>query len=87
MAYAQKGLKSILQKSPNDVVILSALRTPITRAYRGGLRNAYPEQMLAAVCQKGLWICYAVTERRSRFSKQPWPPILPLTQPTSTIYP
>ena len=50
MAYAQKGLKGIIQKHPSDVVILSALRTPITRAYKGGLRNAYPEQMLAAVC-------------------------------------
>ena len=49
MARFQKGLKNILQKHPNDVVFLSALRTPITRSYRGGLRNAYPEQMLAAV--------------------------------------
>ncbi len=51
MAYAQKGLKNILQKYPNDVVFLSALRTPVTRAYKGGLRNAYPEQMLATVRQ------------------------------------
>ena len=49
MAQLQKGLKNILQKHPNDVVFLSALRTPITRSYKGGLRNAYPEQMLAAV--------------------------------------
>ena len=49
MANAQRGLKGILQKYPGDVVILSALRTPITRAHKGGLRNAYPEQMLAAV--------------------------------------
>ena len=49
MANAQKGLKGILQRNPGDVVILSALRTPITRAYKGGLRDAYPEQMLAAV--------------------------------------
>ena len=49
MAQFQKGLKHILQKHPNDVVFLSALRTPITRSYKGGLRNAYPEQMLAAV--------------------------------------
>ena len=52
MAFARKGLKDILQKYPNDVVILSALRTPITRAYKGGLRNAYPEQMLASVCHE-----------------------------------
>ena len=49
MAHSSKGLRSILQKHPGDVVILSALRTPITRAYKGGLRNAYPEQLLAAV--------------------------------------
>lgn len=49
MAQFQKGLRNILQKHPNDVVFLSALRTPITRSYKGGLRNAYPEQMLAAV--------------------------------------
>lgn len=49
MAQYQKGLKNILQKHPNDVVFLSAFRTPITRSYKGGLRNAYPEQMLAAV--------------------------------------
>lgn len=49
MAHSQNGLKPILRKLPNDVVFLSALRTPITRGYKGGLRNAYPEQMLAAV--------------------------------------
>ena len=49
MAHFQKGLKNILQKYPNDMVFLSALRTPITRSYKGGLRNAYPEQLLAAV--------------------------------------
>lgn len=50
MAFAQKGLKNILQKYSDDVVFLSVLRTPITRAYKGGLKDAYPEQMLAAVC-------------------------------------
>lgn len=49
MAQLQQGLKNILHKYPNDVVFLSALRTPITKAYKGGLSNAYPEQMLAAV--------------------------------------
>lgn len=54
MAQFQKGLKNILQKHPNDVVFISALRTPITRSYKGGLRNAYPEQMLAAVLRATL---------------------------------
>ena len=49
MSHFHKGLRNILQKHPNDVVFLSALRTPITRSYKGGLRNAYPEQMLATV--------------------------------------
>jgi len=54
MAQFQKGLKNILQKHPNDVVFLSALRTPFTRSYKGGLCNAYPEQMLAAVLRTTL---------------------------------
>ncbi|KAF3042408.1 hypothetical protein E8E12_007934 [Didymella heteroderae] len=49
MAFVQKGLKNILQKNPNDVVILSALRTPVTRAKKGGLRDAYDHEMLGAV--------------------------------------
>lgn len=52
MAHAQRGLKSIIQKYPNDIVFLSALRTPITRSRDGGLCQAYPEQMLAAVCPR-----------------------------------
>ncbi|RDL42067.1 putative 3-ketoacyl-CoA thiolase B [Venustampulla echinocandica] len=45
----RKGLANILQKSPNDIVILSSLRTPITRSYKGHLKDAYPEELLAAV--------------------------------------
>lgn len=51
MAFIQKGIKNILQKNPNDVVILSALRTPVTRAKKGGLRDAYDHEMLGAVCR------------------------------------
>ncbi|PSN66759.1 3-ketoacyl-CoA thiolase B [Corynespora cassiicola Philippines] len=47
--FVQKGVKNILQKNPNDVVFLSALRTPITRAKKGGLRDAYDHELLAAV--------------------------------------
>ncbi|KAL8939512.1 MAG: hypothetical protein Q9216_003318 [Gyalolechia sp. 2 TL-2023] len=54
MAHTARGLRNILHKSPNDIVILSALRTPFTRSYKGGLRNAYPEQMLAAVLKATL---------------------------------
>ena len=49
MAFVQKGLKNILQKTPNDVVFLSALRTPVTRAKKGGLRDAYDHELLGAV--------------------------------------
>ncbi|KAL6716840.1 hypothetical protein ACLMJK_004752 [Lecanora helva] len=54
MAQLQKGVKALIQKHPDDIVLLSALRTPITRAYKGGLRDAYPEQMLAAVLRATL---------------------------------
>ncbi|KAF2872020.1 3-ketoacyl-CoA thiolase B [Massariosphaeria phaeospora] len=47
--FIQKGVKNILQKNPQDVVFLSAIRTPITRAKKGGLRDAYDHEMLAAV--------------------------------------
>ncbi|KAF2499955.1 thiolase [Lophium mytilinum] len=48
-SFIQKGAKNILQKSPHDVVFLSALRTPVTRAKKGGLRDAYDHELLAAV--------------------------------------
>lgn len=44
-----KGLSAVLAKAPSDVVILSSLRTPICRSYKGQLKDAYPEEMLAAV--------------------------------------
>ncbi|KAI4927827.1 hypothetical protein J4E85_006339 [Alternaria conjuncta] len=49
MAFIQKGLRNILQKNPHDVVFLSALRTPVTRAKKGGLRDAYEHELLGAV--------------------------------------
>jgi acetyl-CoA acyltransferase 1 len=47
--FIQKGLKNILQKNPNDIVILTSLRTPVTRAKKGGLRDAYDHELLATV--------------------------------------
>lgn len=44
-----KALSSVLAKSPSDVVILSSLRTPICRAKKGALKNAYPEELLSVV--------------------------------------
>lgn len=43
------GIRAVLTKRPTDIVLLSALRTPVTRAHRGGLRDAYPEELLATV--------------------------------------
>ena len=48
-ALPPRGLAALLAKSPADVVILSALRTPVCRAYKGQLKDAYPEELLAAV--------------------------------------
>jgi acetyl-CoA acyltransferase 1 len=37
------------QKNPDDVVIVCAVRTPLTRARRGGLAQTFHEEMLAHV--------------------------------------
>ncbi|KAI9833182.1 MAG: hypothetical protein M1819_003805 [Sarea resinae] len=52
--FVQKGLKNIVQKNPQDIVFLSALRTPVTRAKKGGLKDAYPEELLYAVLKATL---------------------------------
>ncbi|KAK0382841.1 hypothetical protein NLU13_9936 [Sarocladium strictum] len=54
MSILPRGVKNVLAKSPSDVVILSALRTPITRSYKGGLKDAYPEELLATVLKATL---------------------------------
>lgn len=51
---APRGLKQILQKSPSDIVILSSLRTAVTRAKKGGFKDAYPEELLAHVLRATL---------------------------------
>lgn len=53
MAHA-KGLKQILSKQPTDVVILSSLRTPVTRAVKGGFRDAYDHELLSHVLRATL---------------------------------
>lgn len=40
-----------LSKSDNDVVICAALRTPLTKANRGGLKDTSPETLVAHVIQ------------------------------------
>ena len=49
-----RGLKEILTKKPTDVVILSSLRTPVTRSYKGGFRNAYDHELLSHVLKATL---------------------------------
>jgi acetyl-CoA acyltransferase 1 len=51
---ARKGLKQILTKHNDDVVILSSLRTAITRAKKGHFKDAYPEELLSAVLKATL---------------------------------
>jgi acetyl-CoA acyltransferase 1 len=48
------GLRSILRKEPTDIVILSSLRTPVTRSYKGHLKDAYPEELLYHVLRATL---------------------------------
>ena len=43
---------SIAQKDADDVVICSAVRTPITKAKRGGLKDTAPEVMLSTVLKE-----------------------------------
>jgi acetyl-CoA acyltransferase 1 len=49
-----KGLSAVIAKAPTDIVILSSLRTPICRSYRGQLKDAYPEELLSVVLRATL---------------------------------
>ncbi|EGY16982.1 3-ketoacyl-CoA thiolase [Verticillium dahliae VdLs.17] len=51
MAFRAVG-QSILKKSPNDVVFLSAVRSPITKAFKGGFKDAWPEDILRPVMRE-----------------------------------
>ncbi|PKK54635.1 hypothetical protein CI102_599 [Trichoderma harzianum] len=48
-ASESRRLAAVLSKAPSDIVILSSLRTPICRSYKGHLKDAYPEELLSAV--------------------------------------
>jgi acetyl-CoA acyltransferase 1 len=52
--FIQRGAKNILQKNPSDIVFLSALRTPVTRAKKGGFRDAHDHELLASVLKATL---------------------------------
>jgi acetyl-CoA acyltransferase 1 len=49
MAAFNRITRNVLQKSPNDVVLLSAARSPINRSFKGGYKDAYPEDILMPV--------------------------------------
>jgi len=49
MAAFNKIARNVLQKSPNDVVLLSAVRSPINRSFKGGYKDAHPEDILMPV--------------------------------------
>ncbi|WFD28050.1 acetyl-CoA C-acyltransferase [Malassezia nana] len=54
MSFAtQTGKNQLLEKHDNDVVICGAYRSPVTRAKKGGLAQAAPEEVLGNVL-KGL---------------------------------
>ena len=40
------GISQVLKKQPNDIVIVSAVRTPVTKSHKGLLKDTYPEQLL-----------------------------------------
>ncbi|KAL4982261.1 Thiolase, N-terminal domain-containing protein [Aspergillus falconensis] len=46
--------RSALKKTPHDIVLLSAVRSPITRAFKGGFRDSHPEDLLIPILQASL---------------------------------
>ncbi|KAL5389595.1 hypothetical protein PMIN06_009722 [Paraphaeosphaeria minitans] len=49
MAAFNRITRNVLQMSPNDVVLLSAVRSPINRSFKGGYKDAHPEDILMPV--------------------------------------
>src|SRR5689334_18857085 len=54
MGVLPHGIKAVLAKAPSDVVVLSSVRTPLCRSYRGKLKDAYPEELLSVVLRATL---------------------------------
>ncbi|GAA6064380.1 hypothetical protein JCM10212_000489 [Sporobolomyces blumeae] len=46
-----QGKDALVAQTPDDVVICAAVRTPITRAKKGGLKDTCPEELLVNVFQ------------------------------------
>lgn len=49
VSLSPQATAATFSKSPEDIVIVSALRTPITKARKGGLKDTYVEELLATV--------------------------------------
>jgi acetyl-CoA acyltransferase 1 len=49
MAAFNRVARDVLRKSSNDVVLLSAVRSPINRSFKGGYKDAHPEDILMPV--------------------------------------
>jgi len=49
MTYTSSAKSRILQKNDDDVVIVSAVRTAITKARKGGFKDTHPEELLSRV--------------------------------------
>ncbi len=53
-SYQQKIFGKVGVQSSNDIVVVSALRTPITKANRGQFKNTTPDDLLKAVLESTL---------------------------------
>ncbi|RTE73901.1 hypothetical protein BHE90_011673 [Fusarium euwallaceae] len=49
MSGITRSARALMTKSPNDVVVLSAIRSPITRSFKGGFKDAWPEDILGPI--------------------------------------
>ncbi|OJJ39535.1 hypothetical protein ASPWEDRAFT_104062 [Aspergillus wentii DTO 134E9] len=50
----RRTAREVFQKSPHDVVVLSSVRSPIARAFKGGFKDSYPEEILMPVMQSAV---------------------------------
>lgn len=80
----RRSAQEVLTKSPNDVVILSAVRSPIARAFKGGFRDSYPEELLMPVP----FILSAPSPRTNNDSRSCNPPCnAPTSNPATSTTP
>ncbi|KAI9779657.1 MAG: 3-ketoacyl-CoA thiolase with broad chain length specificity [Peltula sp. TS41687] len=49
LGLTKSGRDKLLEKHPDDIVVTAALRTPITKGGKGGLKDTQPSDLLAAI--------------------------------------